>query len=248
MKKAGFSLVELLVVVSILTIISAFAAPAWRDALAASRRTVCSSNLRQMYAAYMGYLGDHDGKLFPFMEQVDGKRLWYWGLETGNGGAEGQRDIDRTQARLAPYLGEGAIETCPEFPYRQSMTKEKFSVNTYGYGLNVYLLLDTPANRTAAIQSFSAIARPSEIIIWGDSAQVNTHQPPASPQNPMIEEWYYLYDREATCHFRHVGKMQAVMGDGAVRLFSPFRLLPQCDGQIGFLEPPGQKQYLLSVY
>lgn len=245
-KKAGFSLIELLVVISILAIVGAFSAPAWRDARDQAHRAVCSSNLQQLYSGYMMYLSDHNGELFPFKEVVDGQDLWYWGLETRKG-AEGQRVIDRSKARLAPYLGESSIETCPSFPYKESFTKQKFDVSTYGYGLNHYLFSNSGVSRNLGIVNYASVTRPGETIIWGDSAQVNTFQAPASAKNPMIEEWYYLSHLEATYHFRHAGKVQVVMGDGAIRLFSPNRLLKQCDGQIGYLEPPKQGHYLFPI-
>lgn len=246
MNRRGFSLIELLSVMSVIAVIGTLSVPAWRHARDEARRAVCGSNLQQLYTGYMMYLSDHSGELFPFMEQVDGSQLWYWGLEIGRG-AEGQRVIDRSKGKLAPYLREGSIETCPSFPYKQSFTKQKFEVSTYGYGLNHYLLVNTPAARNAGIVNFASVTRPGETIIWGDAGQVNTFQPPASSSNPMIEEWYYLSHLEATYHFRHSGKVQVVMGDGAVRLFSPNRLLPQCDGQVGYLEPPRVNHYLRPV-
>lgn len=246
MKRSGFSLIELLAVMSVLAVVGTLTVPVWQKARDESRRAVCGGNLQQMYAGYMCYLSDHDGNLFPYMENVGGSRLWYWGLEIGSG-AEGERIIDRSLGRLAPYLPEGTVETCPAFPYRSSLTKQKYEVSTYGYGLNHYLLLGTSANKASGVQNFASVTRPSDTILWGDSAQVNTFQAPASPSNPMIEEWYYLSHQEATYHFRHGGKVQVVMCDGAVRLFPPSRLVSQCDGQIGFLEPNGQNHYLLPV-
>ncbi|MBW7908167.1 MAG: type II secretion system protein [Kiritimatiellae bacterium] len=247
MNRRGFTLIELLAVMSVLAIVSTLSIPAWTRARSKARAAVCASNLRQMYTAYMSYLSDHDGELFPFLEQTSEGRLWYWGLERAAGGAEGNREIDRSRARLAPYMAGGTIETCPEFPYRMSFTKQKFEVNTYGYGLNHYLLRGTPANKSIALVNFTAAERLSHIIIWGDAAQVNTFQAPASPSNPMIEEWYYLSHLEATYHFRHEGKVQVIMGDGAVRQLAPYRLLRACDGQIGYLEPNRENDFLLPI-
>ncbi len=245
MKRSGFTLIELLTVMSVLAIVGTFSLPAWTRARSKARTAVCASNLRQLYTAYLGYLGDHDGELFPFLEQTPEGRLWYWGLERGaGGGAEGSRKIDRSKGRLAPYLAGGGIEVCPEFPFRQSFTKQKFEVSTYGYGLNHYFLLGTPASRGIGMKNIAAADRLASIILWGDAAQVNTHQAPASPVNPMIEEWYYLSHLEPTYHFRHEGKVQVAMGDGSIRRLPPAYLLSACDGQIGNLEPARQNEYL----
>ena len=34
--------------------------------------------------------------------------------------------------------------------------------------------------------------RPTETTLFADAAQVNDFQSPASPANPMLEEWYYV--------------------------------------------------------
>jgi prepilin-type processing-associated H-X9-DG protein len=53
-------------------------------------------------------------------------------------------------------------------------------------------------------------------VLFGDSAQVNTFQAPASPEHPMIEEFYYLSKSEPTTHFRHNARAASVFVDGHV--------------------------------
>lgn len=62
------------------------------------------------------------------------------------------------------------------------------------------------------------LARPSETALLADAAQVNTFQPPASKSNPMLEEFYYVSTNriEATAHFRHARRANAVFCDGHV--------------------------------
>jgi len=50
---------------------------------------------------------------------------------------------------------------------------------------------------------------------------VNTFEAPASPSNPMIEEFYIISDTETTAHFRHgTGDALAAFLDGSVRALS----------------------------
>jgi prepilin-type N-terminal cleavage/methylation domain-containing protein/prepilin-type processing-associated H-X9-DG protein len=241
----GFTLIELLVVVALIAVLAALLVPATGKGLVASRRAVCVNNLHQVMTAYTMYLDDHDGRFFRWREQVPEGTLWYWGLEAGGSG-EGSRGLDMSKARLAPYLGRsGGVEICPAMPYREPFFKRKFSIASYGYGINVYLLEDAPQCRNSNVRRFEQISRPSDTIAWGDAIQINTFQAPASPSNPMLEEWYALDATEPQkYHFRHGGGLNAVMADGSVRPFKPFRLDPRCDGLVGMIEPPRQDWYL----
>jgi prepilin-type N-terminal cleavage/methylation domain-containing protein/prepilin-type processing-associated H-X9-DG protein len=244
----AFSLIELLIVIAVTGILSVLLIPGIQRVRQSGASSFCRSNLHQMYAAYMMYLDDHAGRFFPWREDLQGGTLWYWGYEK-TGGAEGARELDKSQARLAPYFNHvGGIEVCPSFPYQATGTKQKFEVASYGYGINVYLLSDTPANRTSGVRSFWQIEIPAETIVWGDSAQINTWQAPASSRNPMLEEWYYISrDTPPNVHFRHNRQANMVMADGSIRSFAPNRLDPRCDGLTGYIEPAGRDYYLRPV-
>ena len=62
--RAGFSLIELLVVVAIIAILAALLFPAVSRAVERGRQTRCQSNLHQMHVALMGYASDNAG-FFP---------------------------------------------------------------------------------------------------------------------------------------------------------------------------------------
>ena len=68
-RTAGFTLIECLVLIGILSILMALALPAVQTAREAARRAQCQSNLHQIGIALQGYHGDHNG--FP-PAQVDG--------------------------------------------------------------------------------------------------------------------------------------------------------------------------------
>lgn len=243
--KSGFTLTELLVVLGVIGILSALVFPAITKAVAAGRSATCTSNLHQLQLAYQMYLDDHDGRFFPWRADTAGGTLWYFGLETGGGG-EGSRHLDKSRARLAPYFSHcGGIEVCPALPYNESYFKQKFELASYGYGLNAYLISGTPQNKKAGITRIEQVDIPSETIAWADAIQVNTFQAPASPKNPLLEEWYCLTTgTPPTFHFRHNKKCNAVMLDGSVRSFKPADLNPLCDGLSGWIEPKNQDYFL----
>ncbi len=232
-------------VISILGLLSALLAPSLGRAMDAARQAACRSNIRQMQLAFQMYLDDHDGAFFPFRARISEGTLWYWGLETGSG-TEGSRALDKTRARLWPYLQSlNGVEICPSLAYNASYFKPKYEVASYGYALNAYLMRGMPHSARSGVRNQRQVLNPAQLIAWADSAQINTWQAPASPQNPMIEEWYYL-DGAAPpkFHFRHGGNLSAAFMDGSVRSLPPHRLDPRCDGQVGYLEPPGQDRYL----
>lgn len=62
---AGFTLVELLVVLAIIAILAGLLLPSMSSAKARAKQAVCLSNLRQLGVAIRLYAGDHDGRI-PF--------------------------------------------------------------------------------------------------------------------------------------------------------------------------------------
>lgn len=244
--RAGFTLIELLVVVGIICILVMLTAPSIRTGLQAAKRARCSGNLHHLQIAYTMYLAEHDQRFFPYRENTSEGVLWYWGLERGGGGGEGERGLDKTRARLAPYFTHaGGVEVCPALPYRAPYFKQKFEIPSYGYGLNEYMLEGLPACTRSGIGSFAEVAHPAATITWADTIQINTWQAPASTSNPMLEEWYYLDTMPpAHAHFRHGRLCNAAFGDGSVRALPPNRLDRRCDGLAGYLEPAGSDDLL----
>jgi len=226
---SAFTLLELLAVMAIVGVLFALILPAIRKAKEKAKEAFCASNLRQLHVATTMYLTENDWRMFPFAQNVPEGRLWYFGLEKGYvmGRPEGTRPLDKTRARLHPYIRSvGGVELCPSFDYRSGHLKPKFEGASYGYGINFYLL-----NKPFPKQNDSQIA------LFADCAQVNTFQPPASPSNPLLEEFYYVNAYEKTAHFRHGRRANVVFCDGHVNPVrpTPNSLDSRCDGLTGTL-------------
>ncbi len=116
---SGFTLIEVLVVIAIISLLMAIFIPALRAARERGQRVVCLSNLRQLTLAWFTYANEHDGKL------VGGHALGVvivgdrWKLEGWAG-----RAFDYPPSRAAffgnpdkgplwPYLKEVDIYRCP---------------------------------------------------------------------------------------------------------------------------------------
>lgn len=209
--RQAFTLVELLVVIAVVGILGALLLPALSHGKAAARRIQCVDNLRQLGLATQLYWDENED--FTFRYQIgatNGGRLYWFGwLKPG---AEGQRDFDPTQGALYPYLQSSGVEICPSLDYTHALYKLKARGAAYGYGYNLNL-----GQRSI---NTSRITRPSDTVLFADAAQVNDFQSPASPDNPMVEEFYYVDADDGggypNAHFRHQKQANAIFADGHV--------------------------------
>ena len=210
----AFSLVELLVVIAVIAIVAALLLPALSQSKAATRRIACVNNLRQLGLAAQMYWADHEEDSFRYISGVTngGTIYWFGWIEPWIPGNEGRRAFDARMGALFPYLQGRGVEICSALNYNSSLFKLKATGASYGYGYNVFL--SAPMNLPPI--NMAKVIRPSDIVLLADAAQVNDFQEPASPDNPLLEEFYYVNDSEPTAHFRHQRTANAVFCDGHV--------------------------------
>ena len=210
MKTRAFTLIELLVVVAVIGILSALSLPAIQRARRSANGTVCMNNLRQLGLGAQLYWSDNDNTPFQYKlgPTNNGDIYWFGWIERG---AEGQRAFDVTLGILYPYVRD-SVRTCPQLNYAMAEFKLKARGAAYGYGYNLNL---SPTPNKPALK-ITTIARPAELALFADAAQVNTFQAPASPEHPMLEEFYYINSTEPTAHFRHSNSALTVFCDGHV--------------------------------
>jgi prepilin-type processing-associated H-X9-DG protein/prepilin-type N-terminal cleavage/methylation domain-containing protein len=212
----GLTLVELLVVTAIIAILAALLLPSLHRSKAAAQRIRCVGSLRQLGLATQLYWQDHNQQSFRYTSGVTnrGQLFWFGWLE-GTHVPEGERRFDPTTGALWPYLGSRGVELCPALNYALAEFKLKARGAAHGYGYNKSL---SAAGLHLPPVNISTITRPANTALLADAAQVNDFQSPASPENPRLEEWYYV-DHNAgypNGHFRHSERANVVFCDGHV--------------------------------
>jgi prepilin-type processing-associated H-X9-DG protein len=210
-------LIELLVVIAIIAILSAMLLPVLARGRLSAQRAACESNLHQLEIATQLYWDDSAGNCFRWIydsTNSDGHLYWFGWLQSDST-AEGQRAFDLSQGVLFPYLNGSEVRLCPALYATPAQFKLKGDDMIFSYGYNIYL--STPAGTPT--MNVNQIKRPTETALFADAAQINDFQnPPASPDNPMLEEWYYL-DVDTSYpngHFRHSQRANVVFCDGHV--------------------------------
>jgi prepilin-type N-terminal cleavage/methylation domain-containing protein/prepilin-type processing-associated H-X9-DG protein len=207
----GLTLIELLVVIALIGVLASLMLPSLARGRSAAQRVRCISNLHQLGLATQLYWDDHESLAFRYREGStnNGDLYWFGWLQRGS---EGERRVDHRQGVLYPYLAGRGVEICPSLRYGSSNFKLKASGAAYGYGYNL-ALSPTPSNPRIQVRNLPC---PTSTALFADAAQVNDFQAPASKDNPMLEEFYYVTTREPTVHFRHQARANVVFADGHV--------------------------------
>jgi prepilin-type processing-associated H-X9-DG protein len=201
----------MLSVCGVMFLLAALFLPALSRARLAADNTRCLSNLRQLGLATQLYWDDHGRTFAERTTRTNGGwRYWFGWLADG---AEGEREFHPQEGPLWPYLTGRGVEICPSLNRTSPRFKSKARGAAFGYAYN----LQVGPRQHPGLRP-SGFRNPSSLALFTDGGQINDFQAPASPERPLLEEFYYFdtHPLSATVHFRHGHRAQVYFADGHV--------------------------------
>ncbi|NLH15224.1 MAG: prepilin-type N-terminal cleavage/methylation domain-containing protein [Phycisphaerae bacterium] len=224
----GFTLIEVILVVSLLAVLLTILVPTLQVARCQVRGTVCRNHLRQLTCANLSYTVDNDGFFVP-----GAKDLWNQaGLYRWHG-VRDSRDLPFNPIRgpLASYLDTGRINECPERIrfVRGGLWEENFEQGCGGYGYNMTYLgsrlwegIPDPVGQYERTTRTTEVASAGRTLMFADCAlsrqdgsyiEYSFAEPPFCVVNGRVMTGFYM---SPTLHFRHHARANIGWADGHV--------------------------------
>lgn len=161
----GFTLVELLVAISIIALLIAILLPVLTKAREVTQQAVCMSNMRQIGLGMFIYMNDHDGVFLP-----NGPSLGGFYTIPGN-----RLNLTQFHLKIAPLLNENEeVFTCPSVVQRfnPSFIDEgvSYNVNFNVCGIQ-WDTIDRPGSSVIAL--YETDIRPWDDSVAGMSGEIS---------------------------------------------------------------------------
>lgn len=141
MKKTYFTLIELLLVITIIAVLSSMLLPAFNKARNSAKSIKCVSNFKQLAVVNINYQSDHNGFMYNY---YDGKNVWY--VVLGENGYMKERYF---------YTKNNNILSCP--------------IGSFGAGVRWNYYMSTGFNAAASCKNFMKLSKPSMFISNADA-------------------------------------------------------------------------------
>lgn len=184
--RRGFSLIELLVVISVISLMISILLPALSHARARARAVLCLSNERQIGLGMHLYAADYNDRLPPFSEGKPGQfqmsgggtssdarrgggKLWYEMInETAGGTLSGRNPLVTNFVDFSQGVWQ-----CPEVTPDQMMPGSTITAWGGGYAANINLMLygSGTGPSTGRMPELSEIRRPAQLLLIGEGGR-----------------------------------------------------------------------------
>jgi prepilin-type N-terminal cleavage/methylation domain-containing protein len=231
-KRKGFSLVELLVAVSVISLLMAILMPVLATARSQAYGAICQSNLRQLFLANTGYSIENDGYYVPAAPDIysenGGRHRWHGVRDSAD------EPFDPRRGPLVGYLADGKVKECPEGVdfAKGGSWDENFEQGCGGYGYNhIYLgSRNWEGRQFATIEQMelagwettnnTEVCKPSETLMFADTGMCV--EKPVLIEYSFAEPPFYVYKGEPmtsfylspSIHFRHRARAKVEWADG----------------------------------
>ena len=225
-RNAGFTLVELLVVVAIIGILAALLLPALTASKARAQGTFCQSNNKQLVTGWLMYADDHAQGL-PYNLAGAAARTnlnWAAGVLDWELTTDNTNDADLTQAALGPYVAQVAtVYHCPADKALSGLQRAAgWSMRARSYSMNASVgdageltISGVNSNNPSYAQFFklTSIPAPARIFVFLDE------HPDSISDGYFVNRGYYPeWDRLPASW--HNGAATFSFGDGHTEIHS----------------------------
>ena len=193
--KAKFTLVELLVVIAIIAILASMLLPALAKVKDKSRSIVCVNNMKNVYLAEFGYIGDSNEYISPISpgRDTDGNADYYWTnlicpYLNFNGDTK-----NKFRDNIVPA---NSVYYCPSQVPQYAQQGVGYPNCYPSYGLNGYLAGGgvAPGIDPTKSAKFSVITSPGNVTLFADVQNADAH--PEQGYRALTS--YYMTGRHTT--------------------------------------------------
>jgi prepilin-type N-terminal cleavage/methylation domain-containing protein/prepilin-type processing-associated H-X9-DG protein len=221
--RRGFTLIELLVVIAIIAVLIGLLLPAVQKVRAASSRTKCLNNMRQLGIAIAMY-GNDNGQRFPATgHDVVPEEAWVFTL-------------------LPYYEKVDAIRICPDDP----KGRERLANRSTGYTINGYIgqPTNTVPNKVLSLAQVEATSRFITVMELNDGASTA----PEEGDHVHSYNWFnakniangtvYQTISNAIQPDRHLNSANYLFADAHVESIADRQIRAWAAQPLNFVEPP----------
>lgn len=179
----GFTLIEVLVVLSVISILAAILLPVFAQTREQARQVTCMGNTRQLLSAALLYTQDYDEKLPVLGTGIDGRGRWMW--------------------QIKDYVKNARVYTCPHVPANQYDGTMWTEFSGYGWAEHLWGKKGGPTD-SADGYDLAEIGHPAETIVLGDtgfdriSGWAMYRRPPWTSETGGMPGFYAQFRHHAT--------------------------------------------------